>query len=119
MTSETDVQQWVERYVAAWQSNEPADIRALFTEDAVYSGRPHDPEAWHGAEAIVAGWLDHRDDADDWSFEYELLGVAGDRAFVQGVTRYSSTSDYDNLWVFTLTPDGAASDFTEWAVARP
>jgi ketosteroid isomerase-like protein len=119
MITEEEVRDWVERYLAAWASNEPADIRALFTDDAVYQGRPHDPEAWRGREGIVAGWLDHRDEPGDWSFEWELLGIVDDRALVQGVTLYRDDPDYDNLWVFTLTPDGAASEFTEWAIARP
>jgi hypothetical protein len=118
MTTTTDAQQWVERYIAAWRSNEPADIRSLFTEEALYNGRPRDPKPWRGRETILAGWLDHRDEPDDWSFDYEFVGMIDDRAFVQGVTHYANHPDYDNLWIITLTPDGAASEFTEWAIAR-
>ena len=117
MTSTSDARTWVQSYLLAWSSNEPDDIRALFTEDAVYSGRPHDPEAWRGREAIVAGWLDHRDEPENWSFEYEVIAVDGDRAFVQGVTLYSDGPDYDNLWILSLT-DGRASEFTEWFMSR-
>lgn len=34
------VQRWLDRYLIAWQSNDPDDIRALFTEDATYAGGP-------------------------------------------------------------------------------
>jgi ketosteroid isomerase-like protein len=119
MITERDVRDWVERYLVAWTSNEPADIRGLFADDAVYQGRPHDPEAWRGRDAIVAGWLDQRDESGDWTFEWELLGIVDDRALVQGVTRYRDLPDYDNLWVFSLDADGTARDFTEWAIARP
>ena len=31
---------WMQHYIAAWTSNDPEDIRALFTEDAVYATQP-------------------------------------------------------------------------------
>jgi hypothetical protein len=31
-----DVQTWLDRHVAAWRSNDPDLIGALFTEDVVY-----------------------------------------------------------------------------------
>ena len=109
----------MEHYVAAWRSNEPEDIRALFTEDAVYSTSPHEPEPWTGREQIVEHWLASRDEPDDWTFEWEVLGVDGGRAFVQGFTSYrGSGRNYDNLWIIQLTWDGRASSFTEWYMQR-
>ncbi len=32
-----DVQRWLDAYVQAWTTYDPADIGALFAEDAVYS----------------------------------------------------------------------------------
>ena len=37
---------------------------------------------------------------------------------VQGRTDYPADKLYDNLWVIRLTPDGRASRFTEWYMAR-
>ena len=31
---------WLERYFAAWRSNDPTEVGALFTEDAVYASGP-------------------------------------------------------------------------------
>lgn len=113
------VRSWVEKYVTAWTSNDPDDIRALFTEDAVYATRPHDPAPWSGREDIVEQWLEARDEPDDWTFEWKLLGVDGDTAFVQGLTTYlNGNPTYDNLFVITFAPDGRASAFTEWFMAR-
>jgi len=117
VTTANEVRGWLDSYLRAWASNEPDDIRALFTEDAVYNGRPHDPEAWRGREAIVAGWLEHRDEPGNWSFEAEVLAVDGDRAFVQAVTLYTDGPDYDNLWILSFT-DGRVSEFTEWFMSR-
>ena len=48
---------WMEKYITAWTTNGPDDIRALFTEDAVYATRPHDRDPWTGREQIVDRWL--------------------------------------------------------------
>ena len=112
-------ERWMQRYITAWTSNEPEDIRALFTEDAVYSTRPDDPEAWTGREQIVERWIASHDEPGDWTFEWKLLGVDGGRAFVQGRTDYRGDSrSYDNLWIVQLTGDGRASAFTEWYMPR-
>jgi hypothetical protein len=110
----------MEKYLAAWTSNQPEDIRALFTKDARYETRPHDPQAWQGQDGIVDGWLAARDEPGDWTFRWELLGTDGDTAFIQGVTTYSGgQATYDNLWVLRLDPSGRANSFTEWFMERP
>lgn len=119
-TASENADDWVERYRAAWLSNDPDDIRALFTEDAVYRTSPDDDDPWTGHDGIVENWLDERDEPDDWTFEWTVLAVADDLAFVQGVTDYTADDRpvYDNLWVIRLTSDGRASEFTEWWVER-
>ena len=113
------ISSWMEKYQAAWTSNAPEDIRALFTSDALYETRPHDPEPWRGQDGIVQGWPAARDEPADWTFTWELLGCDGPTAFVQGVTTYSGgRPTYDNLWVITFDGSGRASSFTEWFMAR-
>lgn len=113
------VTQWMNRYIAAWTTNDPGDIGGLFTDDAVYSTRPHDESPWRNREEIVAGWIAAGDQPEDWTFEWSLLGLDGDLAFVQGITHYLNGEPvYDNLWVIRLMPDGRASEFTEWFMAR-
>ena len=113
------VPEWMERYQAAWTSNEPDDIRALFTPDARYETRPGDAHPWLGHDGIVEGWLAARDQPANWTFSWELLGSDGDTAFVQGVTIYSGDNpSYDNLWVVRFDGSGRASSFTEWFMER-
>ncbi|MGY4542395.1 hypothetical protein ACVWY0_002319 [Arthrobacter sp. UYNi723] len=114
-----EVRSWMEKYLAAWTSNNPEDIRALFTEEAVYATRPHDADAWRGREQIVDRWLEAQDDPGNWTFDWSVLGTDGGLAFVQGFTDYLGDSpSYDNLWVIRLEPDGRASEFTEWFMER-
>jgi ketosteroid isomerase-like protein len=112
---------WMTAYRAAWESNDPSEIGALFTDDAVYYKEPFS-EPMRGRDAIIAMWLGHRDDPGSTDFTWNLLintVVAGepDLAVVQGVTVYS-TVRYSNLWVIRLAVDdsgvGRATEFTEW-----
>jgi len=103
---------WMTAYRDAWQSNVPADIRALFTEDAVFYKEPFN-EPLRGHEAIVAMWLKHQDGTFTSTFGWKPLSVTDDLSFIQGETDYGSVK-YSNLWVIRLAPDGRATEFTEW-----
>lgn len=118
MTDNTTVTSWMTAYVRAWDSNEPDDIRALFTPDASYRTAPFEPPRI-GHEAIVSGWIDDRDDPGDYDFRWSTIGIDGDTAFVEGETayrggRHGSARTYSNLWVIRFAADGRASSFTEW-----
>ncbi len=82
------VTKWIDGYRKAWLSNDEADIRALFTDDAVYEYRPNDPKALRGADAIVAGWLESADGPDDTTWEWHPVAEEGDVATIQGLTVY-------------------------------
>jgi ketosteroid isomerase-like protein len=110
----TGVQRWVDAYVRAWSTNDPADIGVLFTDDASHYTAPF-REPWRGRQGIVKGWLHRKDDPGGWEFRYEVQAVAGDLGFVRGLTHYREPPlDYSNLWVIRLDPDGRCSEFTEW-----
>jgi len=110
---------WMDGYIRAWTTNDPDDIRALFTPDADYRDGPSTPP-WVGHDAIVAGWLGQKDDPGTWSFGYELTAVDGNVAVVRGRTVYPTATEkgraYDNLMVIRLDSDGRAGSFTDWWV---
>lgn len=109
-----DLTAWVDGYVRAWASNDPDDIGRLFTDDALYSTAPF-REPWRGRAAIVAGWLDRKDDPGDYAFRYEVLAIAGNLGFVRGWASYTNPpTEYSNLWVVRLAADGRCTEFTEW-----
>ena len=119
MPRRDEVARWVEGYARAWASNDPEDIRVLFTDDAVYNERPYaQPQV--GLDAIVADWLDRRDEPGDYEFSSEVLAADGDVGVVQGTTRYlTDDSEYANLWVIRFAADGRAREFTDWWILRP
>ena len=112
MTSPDAVTAWMDDYRAAWVSNDPAQIGALFTEDAEYFPEPY-AEPWRGREQIVERWLDRKDDPGSWTFEWHPLAVTDDVAIIEGETVYP-TIRYSNLWVLRLDGSGRARHFTEW-----
>ncbi len=108
---------WVAGYLRAWESNDPADVRALFAADAVYRHHPA-AEPIRGREAIVEFWLDRRDEPGTWTFDRLRVVSAADPAVVTGRTVYS-TETYHNLWLVALDQEGRCLEFTEWWMTDP
>jgi hypothetical protein len=94
------VQRWIDAYVDAWRTYDPAAIEALFAEDATYAYHPYDEgeEVVRGREAIVADWLEEQDDPGTWEASYSPLVVEGQRAVAGGTTSYTNGYFYWNLW---------------------
>jgi ketosteroid isomerase-like protein len=103
---------WMAGYRRAWQSNDPAEIGALFTDDALYYNEPFTPPA-RGRADIVANWVRRADEPGQTTFTWATLVDTDAVAVVQGETGYPDRR-YSNLWVIRLTGDGRASEFTEW-----
>jgi ketosteroid isomerase-like protein len=121
--SRADFEHWLASYRDAWTTDDPAQIRALFTEDATYSPSPFG-KAWEGREAIVANWIDRGDSKNPWRFESELLAIEGDTGVLRGLTTYPASGEekeevYSNIWVIRLARDGRARSFAEWWVQKP
>ncbi len=89
---------WLERYFAAWESNDPAAVEALFAPEAVYSYGPFGPEA-HGRDEIVRRWVEGGVQPG-LRFAFEPLAVTGER----GVAHWQVSFDAED------EPDGAGRD---------
>jgi hypothetical protein len=100
-------------YSRAWRSNDPADIRALFTDDAEYRTEPW-VEPWRGIDAIVSGWLDRQDEPDTAGFIWSVLVETDAIVVVEATTDYRDGPTYANLWVVRFGSNGQATRFTEW-----
>jgi uncharacterized protein (TIGR02246 family) len=105
---------WMDAYVAAWDSNDPEEVAALFAPDAVYDPQTADGP-WHGVEEIVAGWIHIGDTPGNWEFDWRPLVETDALAVVTGHTRYiDPPSSYRNLFVIRFDPEDRCVDFTEW-----
>ncbi len=114
MPSQEQVKQWMDSYRKAWESNDPDDIDALFSEQALYYTEPHSGP-WRGRQEIVRRWTEIKDEPGDTEFSWEPLAIDGEIAIVQGQTIYRDPPQrYSNLWVIRLDPTGHCTQFTEW-----
>jgi hypothetical protein len=124
-------QAWLDRYVEAWQSYDPADIEALFSADVAYRYHPFD-EPITGRAAVVASWLGDgssddatRDPTDTYEADYSPVAVDGDTVVATGSSRYRDRPDgpvvktYDNCFVLRFDESGRCREFTEYYLRRP
>jgi len=112
------VQAWLDAYIEAWRSYEPAAIGDLFSESAEYRYHPYD-EPLRGREAIVGNWLGDRDEPGSWEARYAPLLVDGDTEVATGETRYADGRTFSNLFVLGFDGDGRCREFTEWFMEHP
>lgn len=128
------VQDWLDRYVEAWRSYDPAAIGDLFADDATYRYHPYDEgdDVVHGREAIVRAWVEpegnasSRDEPGTYDAKYEAWAVDGDRAVAVGWSRYwtdpsraTERALYHNVYLLRFDDDGRCAELTEYYVKRP
>jgi len=119
MIDRQHVQKWLDDYVVAWKSYDPAAIGALFSEDAGYRYNPYD-EPLRGSDAILANWLENRDAPNTYSAQYEPVAVEGNTAVTQGRSMYYEADgktvlrEFDNIFVLGFDDEGRCEDFCEW-----
>lgn len=112
-----DATRWLDGYIDAWRSYDPAAIGALFADDAEYRYHPWD-EPLRGRDAIVEDWLANRDDPGTWNAEYAPWAIDGSRVVATGTSRYAAVDGqpartFHNVFLVELDGDGRATSFTE------
>jgi len=119
----SEVQRWLDDYVAAWRSYDPDDIGELFSERAEYRYHPWDDPV-SGRDAIIADWLDSPDAAGTYDAHYSTYAVDGDRAVAVGTSRYTNPDGslrtlYHNVFLLRFDDDGLCRSFTEVFLELP
>lgn len=114
------IDRWMAGYLAAWDSDDPADVAALFAEDARYYTTPFS-QPHVGVDDIVNWWARNGDSQLEWSFEYDVVAREGSLYVVRGVTTYPEgfgegdvARIYHNIWLVTLDESGRATEFVEY-----
>lgn len=118
-----ELRAWLDRYVEAWRTNDPAQVAGLVTDDAVYRYRPYggNDRAAVGRDAIVAAWLEEGDPAGSWSADYAPYAVEGGRAVAVGRSDYFASEQgaartYHNAFLLRLAEDGRCAEFTDFSM---
>ena len=125
ITHET-VQDWLDAYARAWETYEPGQIAALFSERAEYRWHPAD-EPTVGRDEIVRAWVapdgneSSRDEPGTYLGKYRPFVVDGNRAVAIGTSTYWTDASrskidrvYYNNWLLEFDDDGRCSSFTEY-----
>jgi hypothetical protein len=112
------VQLWLDKYVDAWRTYDPAQIGDLFTEDALYFYSPFD-EPVRGRDAIVKDWRAEPNALGSWEARYVPVAVEDNVGVAQGRSRYlrsdgSIEREFDNIFVLHFDDAGRCARFTEW-----
>lgn len=112
-------QAWLDAYVEAWKTYDPAKISALFAEDVEYRYHPlSDPVI--GRAAVVNDWLQNKDAAGTYDAGYKVLAIDGDTFVANGHSDYfdapggSMRDQYLNVYVCRFNDRGACTSFTEY-----
>ena len=128
------VQAWLDRYVRAWKSYDPAEVGELFAEDATYRYHPWDDDSdvEHGRDEIVEAWVapdgaaSARDAEGTYEGRYEPFAVDGHRAVAVGMSTYwtdasrSAVRDvYHNVFLLEFDADGRCRSFSEVFAKQP
>lgn len=102
---------WVEGYLRAWETNDSADIAALFAEEGEYHESPYDTD-WIGRDEIVEGWQSRWDwQQGGWTFEWSITSITGSTVVITGVGHYRKLGNFDNVWTVTFDDSGLATRF--------
>ena len=115
---------WLHGYVAAWESYDPDQVGALFSEDAIYYYSPFD-DPIEGRLLIVASWLKDRDTPGTYEANYETVAVDGDLAVATGrslyyadATKAAMTREFENVFLIRFDDQGRCRSFQEWYMQR-
>jgi hypothetical protein len=72
-------------------------------------------EPARGLEAIAALWEREREGPDEgFEMTHEIVAVEGDTGVVRVEVSYERGTEYRDLWLIRLGPDGRCRDFEEW-----
>ena len=120
------VQNWLDAYEWAWETYDPEQIAALWSENAEYRWHPAD-EPTVGRDEIVRAWVapdgkeSERDAPGTYLGEYHPWAIDGNKAVAIGTSTYWKDATraqldrlYYNNWLLEFDDDGKCSSFTEY-----
>lgn len=110
---------WMDGYRRAWVDNDPDQVEALFTEDAVYAADAFQP-VWNGREEIIRRWT--AGISQDVDMDADVWAVDGDLALVHWNVTTRNHGDpvaveYDGVLVLRFAGD-RCRELREWFFRR-
>jgi ketosteroid isomerase-like protein len=106
---------WLDRYFAAWASNDPADVAALFAPDAVYAVSPF-AEPWRGRDEIVARWTEGGGELLRHAYRVLAPGIAHWNVVVR--LDGGPVIEQDGILLLAFDAAGRCTEHREWYAKR-
>lgn len=114
MANRAEAESWIAVYERAWRTAGTDHLGTLFTADATYRMSPYEEPA-RGRPAIAELWEREREGHDEgFSMTAELVAIEDDTAVARVEVIYDRGTEYRDLWIFRLNPDGRCREFEEW-----
>jgi hypothetical protein len=111
--------QWLDEYFAAWQSNDPAAVAALFAEGATYYYGPFAAPA-RGRSRIVEQWVANPHQQVDVQCSYTPLAINGNvgvahwRVTYRPATNTARCVEMDGVLVIEFDASMRCVEHREW-----
>ena len=111
---------WLRPYFDAWVSNDPVDVGALFTEDAIYWVGPF-WEPWVGRAQIVDRWTSGAQ--EDVRATFDVIAIEDETGVAHWnvVARTGDDRDqteWDGILTIAFASDGRCWEHREWFSQR-
>jgi SnoaL-like domain len=113
------LQDWLDAYGRAWISNDPSEVAALFSEDALYAVDPYG-EPWRGRGRIVEEWTSDPEEQRELRFEARPLAVTRDVGVAHWAVSYRRLADpelvheLDGILVLRFDEAVRCTEHREW-----
>ena len=118
----TRLDSWLERFGQAWETRDPEQAAALFSDDGSYREAPFD-EPLTGAHEIREHWSNLPKARDDISFTWEILALTESGGIARWQGAYTPVDretrlEFDGILFVSLDDEGRCRDFREWTIRR-
>ena len=113
-----DVKAWLKGYETAWETLDPEQAAALFTENATYRDNPYE-NAYQGRAGIRQYWATVTSDQKDVDFTSEVLTVTGTTGIAHWRSQFKSkesgdTITLDGIFVLEFADSRLCRSLKEW-----
>lgn len=121
--TEEFLDEWLQQYFLAWQSNDPEDIIPLFAEDAIYWYGPFKEPA-QGRETIVANWIANPAQQKDVKYQFEILATKNDTGVAHWNVNFRTEAkssvryEMDGILLLKFNSEKECTEHREWYVEK-
>ena len=117
----SEVQNWVDSYVAAWRSPSKEKLAEIFTADVRY--QLHQAPPWNqslsGLAELAVYWEHVSAEQGEFELESEIVALEGNVAVVNVDVTYATAdpAQWHNVWIIRFAAENRCESYEEWPFA--